>query len=123
MYVGQSPALQSSLFKVSANPMMFGGSSSATETKNGTLDFTSPGKFDRASWVAASGCAPRPLPPPGPPGPRPPDAATAGCPSGCRQAPNPPPAPAWTGGGVAGRMLKAGGDMNTTPLTPTPWGP
>src|ERR1035438_3326657 len=126
MKVGQRFALQSSSFKVWAKEMTLGGSSSATDTRNGSLDLISPGRLDRASRVAASGWAClAPPPPPRPPVPRPPvprpaaGVAAGGAPFGCPQG---PPAP-WPGGGVAGRILNPGEDMNTTPLTPTPLGP
>jgi fatty-acyl-CoA synthase len=101
-------------FKISANAIIPGGSSSATETKKGNFELTSPGRFDRANCVAASGCAR-----PGPPGPRPVGGVAAAPPPGCPHGANPP----WPAGGVAGKMLNPGADMKTTPFTPTPEGP
>src|SRR5271155_5509159 len=99
--------------------MMLGGSSSATEIMKDIFEPVSPGRFDRASSVAGSGGAPRPAPKPRPPGPPPRPAAGApgGPPFGEAQGANAPPC---TGGGVTGRMSKAGGDMKITPLRPMP---
>src|SRR5258708_28751561 len=99
---------------------MLGGSSSAVDTKNATFDFVSPGRFDLANSVAASGCScgPRPGPPgplagpPPPSTPRPPGAGVA-------------PGRGWhcgigTCAEVTGRILNPGPDIKTTPLSPTP---
>src|ERR671936_195431 len=99
--------------------MMLGGSSSAVVIRNGTFDLTSPGRFDRASCVAASGGVPRPGPAAGACG-----AAAAACGDAALEPLGDPHGGFGPDrGGVAGRILNVAGDMKITPLRPTPFEP